>query len=181
MVRAYIGVGASIEPEPNILAAIEALARTTRVVGISTFYRTPALARPGDPDFVNGVVAVETALEPGRLKHVVLRSLEHRAGRRRTGDRWGPRPLDLDLLLHGQAVVRAPGLLLPDPSIRTRRFVAAPLHELAPELVLPDTGQALTELLGRVPAGPMTSMPRMTARLRERVKEATPAPFMSDI
>lgn len=162
---AYVGVGASIEPEWNILRAVDLMTRLTTVTGTSTFYRTPALDRPDDPDFVNGALQVNTPLSPAAFKATVLRLLERWAGRTRTQDPYAPRVLDLDLLVHADNVIDEPGFQLPDPDIRTRRFVAQPLFELAPSLVLPDTETPLIGILADLPASPMTPLDGFTREL----------------
>ena len=93
MTRVFIGVGLNISPEANIRAAIRLLARRVRVVDLSTFYRTPAEGRPEQPDYINGVVAIETDLPPETLKNEVLRPIERRLGRRRKDDNSRPAPL----------------------------------------------------------------------------------------
>jgi 2-amino-4-hydroxy-6-hydroxymethyldihydropteridine diphosphokinase len=128
--RVFIGVGSNIGPEENIREALRRLAQSARLVSISTFYREPALGHPEQPDYYNGVVAIDTDLSPAELKSQVLRAIETALGRRRGADRYAARTIDLDLLLYGDSA--------PDPDIRTRPFIAIPLYEIAPDLVLPD-------------------------------------------
>lgn len=149
MTRAYIGVGSNISPEVNIKAAIRLLTRHVRVVGFSTFYRTPAEGRPEQPDYVNGVVVIETNLAPKALKHEVLRPIEHCLGRRRTDDKFAPRPIDLDILVHGPHQMEAEDLRLPAEEIEKRAFVAIPLSEVAPDLMLPGTGISIRDIAAR--------------------------------
>jgi 2-amino-4-hydroxy-6-hydroxymethyldihydropteridine diphosphokinase len=125
MPRAFIGVGSNIAPEKNIREALRLLAGSVRIVAISTFYRTPAIDRPSDPDFYNGVVAIETDLRPMALKSKVLRRIEAALGRRRSADKHASRTIDLDLLV----------LTPPDPDILNRAFVALPLAEIEPDLL----------------------------------------------
>src|SRR5262245_53443950 len=98
MTRAFIGVGSNIAPEENIREALRRLTQSVHVVSISTFYREPAIDRPEDPDFYNGVVAIDTDLPPGKLKGAVLRRIEAALGRRRSADKYAARTIDLDLL-----------------------------------------------------------------------------------
>lgn len=140
LIQAFVGVGSNIEPRRNIQAALVRLARRVRVTGVSTFYRTPALDRPDQPAFLNGVWRIETDLAPRALKLDVLRGIERSLGRVRTADRYAPRTIDLDLLLYGDLTVDEPDLRIPDPDIRKRPFIVVPLLELAPDLVMPDTG-----------------------------------------
>jgi len=94
----------------------------------------------GQPDYVNAVAAVETALEPRELL-LALQDQEARAGRRRNGQRWGPRPLDLDILLYGDQVIAEPELDVPHPGIAERAFVLVPLAAIAPGLQIPGAGE----------------------------------------
>lgn len=165
MSRVFVGVGSSIEPDLHLRSGLARLHAEVGILGISTLYATPALGRPFDPSFVNGVVEVRDLLAPAALKAVLSR-IERQEGRERTFDRFAPRPLDLDLLLHGDTVSNAPGLPLPHPDLTRRRFVALPLLELAPDLVLPDTGVALRVLAGSLPAHPMEPRPDITRALR---------------
>lgn len=145
-VSCYVGVGSNIEPETHIPAALIELDRApgTRLTGISTFYRTLPVGAPDTADFYNGVVALQTALSAQDLS-ALLADLEARRGRLPSSDRHAPRTIDLDLLLYGDRESRVPGMILPHPDIPLRAFVALPLMELAPDLVLPG------------PAGPLAT------------------------
>lgn len=134
--RAFVAVGSSVDAERNVERAVRILATSAKLVGVSTFYRTAAVGRPSAASFVNGVVELTTRRRPHALKRH-LRGIEHALGRVRTEDRDADRTIDLDLILYDELVVRAANLVLPDPDIVTRSFLAGPLHELAPELVLP--------------------------------------------
>ncbi len=102
------------------------------------------------PRFLNGVVALDTELTAPDLLEVLLAS-ERRLGRVRDGVRWGPRTIDLDLLLYGDEVVDEPGLRVPHPRLHERRFVLEPLVELDPELVVPGAG-TVSDLLAALDA-----------------------------
>jgi 2-amino-4-hydroxy-6-hydroxymethyldihydropteridine diphosphokinase len=117
-------------------AAFTALAALpgSRLLAVSTIYETAPLGPPGQQDYLNAVARLETTLAPLALLDALL-AIEQSRGRVR-GERWGPRTLDLDLLLHGDAVVRDPRLVLPHPAMLGRAFVLTPLHDLAPELML---------------------------------------------
>lgn len=167
MARAFIGIGANLDPEANILRALGLLSRRARVVGVSTFYRTPAEGRLEQPDYVNGVVAIETDLPPRELKEGVLEGIEARLGRRRTGDKLAARPIDLDLLLYEDLVVHEPGLALPHPDIERRPFVAIPLAELAPERVLPGTVQLLQDVAAKCSSARLEPLPSFAAEAIE--------------
>ena len=172
-VVAYVGVGSNIQPEANIPAALERLMRFVRVTASSIFYRTPALKRSGDPDFLNGVWQIETDLHARVLKFTVLRRIEEELGRARTADRYAPRTIDLDLLVYDDAAINEPGLCVPDPDVRSRPFLAAPLLELSPGLVLADTGEPLASVWHGRPGGcgPLAADRRLTEQLRERIRQ----------
>ncbi len=163
MNRIFVGVGSSVEPELHVPRALARLDEDVGVVGVSTFYTTPALDRPADPPFVNGVVEVRDTLAAAPLK-AVLDRIESGEGRRRGSDRFAPRPIDLDLLLHGDTVSGAPPL--PHPDVTTRRFVAVPLLELEPALTVPGSGDRLAAIVEALPPYPMVPAPELTRRLR---------------
>ncbi len=166
----FIAVGSNIDPEPNILKALTLLAEHVHVTALSTFYSTPALGRPEQPDFINGVCLAMTGLSAAALKLDVLRPIEAALGRARSADRYAPRAIDLDILLLGDIVVREPGLQIPDPDVRTRRFLAVPLLELAPDLILPDTEEAISAVVDGMPDETrMIPMYDYTQWLRARV------------
>jgi len=132
------------------LAALDALPRT-RLLRASRFYRTPAWGRREQPDFINAAATLETTLSARELLDGLL-DIERRLGRERStdgSDRWGPRTLDLDLLLHGDAVIDEPGLRVPHPHLHERAFVLLPLADIAPDAIIPGVGtvaQALAAL-----------------------------------
>lgn len=165
MARAYIGIGSNVDPEKNIRLALRALNAKAAITGISTFYVTPPVGGCENPPFYNGAAGIQTALAPREVKFEVLRKIEDELGRVRTGDRYAPRTIDLDLVLYDNVVMREPGLVLPDPDVVTRVFVAAPLLELDPELVLPG-GLKLAEIARSLPADTMTPLPDFTAALK---------------
>jgi 2-amino-4-hydroxy-6-hydroxymethyldihydropteridine diphosphokinase len=140
MTLAYIGLGSNVSPQANIPRALELLSQAVRLSALSTFYRTAPVGPSGQPPFVNGVAQVRTDLPPRPLKFEVLRRIEAALGRRRGPDKYAPRPIDLDVLLYGDLIVDEPDLVLPDPDLRTRPFLAAALLELAPAMVLPVAG-----------------------------------------
>lgn len=165
--RVFVAVGSNIEPAVHVCRALRLLIRRVRVDGVSTFYRTAALGRAGQADFVNGVWALRTELAPRQLKEEILRDIERRLGRRRSADKHADRPIDLDLVLYGALV--SPELGLPDPEIRTRNFVALPLLELEPEQVLPDTGERLISAAASMTHASMTPLPALTRKQKRMV------------
>lgn len=152
--RAYIGLGSNLgEPARQIQYAIDALAvlPLSKLVARSSLYRSPALTLPGSapqPDYLNAVAAIDTALDPQTLLAALLR-IEQEQGRVRE-QRWGARTLDLDLLLYGTLVWQTASLTLPHYALCERPFVVIPLLEIAPDLQLPD-GRFLRELAKALP------------------------------
>ncbi len=146
MPTAWVGIGANLgDPEAAVRAAIGALA-SLGPVRASSLYRTEPQGPSDQPWFVNAVAAVESDLRPLEILHR-LKALERAAGRVGGGPRWGPRELDLDLLLFGDLILETPELCLPHPRLHERRFVLEPLAEIAPELREPRTGKSARELL----------------------------------
>lgn len=147
--RAYLGLGANLgDREATIRRAVELLAATPGigVVGVSTLRETDPVGYVDQPRFLNGVATLETELTPRVLLDRLL-AVEQELGRvRGEGPRFGPRTIDLDLLLYGDEVVDEAGLVVPHPRLVGRRFVLEPLHELDPELTLPD-GRRIADLL----------------------------------
>jgi len=168
MTTVYVAVGSNIEPEVSILLGLERLAGMLSVCAISQFYRTAAVGPAGQPDYLNGVVEIATDLAPLALRDA-LRRVEAAAGRVRTLDKYAPRTLDLDVILYGQRVLNEDGLVLPSPDIRTRPFVAQPLVELAPRLVLPDTEEPLKDIVARLDITTLQPDTAFSCRVRERI------------
>jgi len=152
---AFLGLGANLgEPAATLAAARDRLAELpqSRLVAASSLYRTAPVGGPvGQPDFFNAVLALATSLEPTVLLEHAL-AIEKRFGRRRLL-RWGPRTLDVDLLLFGERLLDLPALQLPHPRLHRRRFVLEPLCELAPEVRHPRLGVPLRQLLAQLPGG----------------------------
>ena len=144
---AYVGLGSNLDgPREHVLRALDELARLpdTRLVRHSGLYRSAPLAHAAQPDFVNAVAQLETALDPRRLLDE-LSAIETRHGRERPFPN-APRTLDLDLLLYGNVHFHEPGLELPHPRMHQRAFVLQPLMEIAPDLHIPGRGPAKTQL-----------------------------------
>lgn len=146
--RAYIGLGSNLDdPVAQVRAGIAALAQLghTRVETCSSFYRTAPVGLREQPDFINAVCRIRTGQAPAELMRNLL-EIERMHGRSRHGDKGGPRTLDLDLLLYGDRAIQTPELTVPHPRLHERAFVLYPLHEIAPDLVIPGRG-AVRELL----------------------------------
>ncbi|MGQ0799003.1 MAG: 2-amino-4-hydroxy-6-hydroxymethyldihydropteridine diphosphokinase [Pseudomarimonas sp.] len=148
--QVFVGLGANIgEPFAQLESALNALARLpeSTLVRSSSFYQSPPWGIDSQPPFVNAVAELSTSLSPEHLMASLL-AIEHAAGRQRAL-RWGPRVLDLDLLMFGDFVIEQPGLRVPHPHLHQRAFVLVPLHEIAPRLVVPGLG-AVSSLLQSV-------------------------------
>jgi 2-amino-4-hydroxy-6-hydroxymethyldihydropteridine diphosphokinase len=137
MTRAYVGVGANLgDRERTIRAALEAL---PGVVAVSQLRETEPVGVIDQPRFLNGAAALETELSPRALLDVLL-AVERELGHERR-ERWGPRTIDLDLLLYGGETIHQPGLTVPHPRLHERRFALEPLLDLDPELAIPGRGR----------------------------------------
>jgi 2-amino-4-hydroxy-6-hydroxymethyldihydropteridine diphosphokinase len=149
LTRAYVGLGANLgDREATIRHALELLGAQPEieVVAVSTLRETEPVGYADQPAFLNGAAALDTELPPRALLERLL-AVERELGRvRGAGPRFGPRTIDLDLLLYGDEVVDEPGLTVPHPRLAERRFALEPLYELDPGLSLPD-GRALRDLL----------------------------------
>ena len=125
----------------------------TRLLRASRLYRSHAWGRTDQPDFINAVAMLETKLGARELLDAML-GIEHDAGRERHAEeRWGPRTLDLDLLLYGDAVIDEPGLHVPHPHLHERDFALVPLVEIAPDAMIPGIGAARAALAAMEPTG----------------------------
>jgi len=139
-VRACIGLGSNLgEPERQLRQAVAALAALpeSRLLAVSSLYRNPPMGPADQPDYLNAVALLETGLAPQALLDA-LQAIERAQGRLRDGTRWGPRTLDLDLLLYGEHSIDSARLQVPHPGLTARAFVLGPLAEIAPGLALPD-------------------------------------------
>jgi len=125
----FVAVGSNIEPEENIPAALTVLMKSTRVLASSTFYRTEAVGPLHQPDFVNGVWQIDTALAASEVKKRLLLPIERKLGRERTNDQFAPRTIDLDLVLYDDRVIDDGCMRLPHPDLK-RTFVCMPVMEL---------------------------------------------------
>lgn len=148
MTLAYIAIGSNLSaPLEQVNAAIQALADIpqSRVVAVSSFYRTPPLGPQDQPDYLNAAVALETALDAESLLDNTQR-IELQQGRERKAERWGPRTLDLDIMLFGDAIIHTERLTVPHYDMKNRGFMLWPLIEIAPQLTFP-TGESLKAVL----------------------------------
>jgi 2-amino-4-hydroxy-6-hydroxymethyldihydropteridine diphosphokinase len=150
MTRAYVGLGSNLgDRESSLRNTLELLAAEPDVelVASSSFRETDPVDYEDQPRFLNAAACVETELPPRALLERLL-SIEQRLGRTRTGPRYGPRVIDLDLLLYGDETVDEPGLRVPHPRLAKRAFALEPLVELDPDLVVPRLGTVSALLAG---------------------------------
>ena len=140
MTLAYIAIGSNLaSPLEQVNAAVQALGEIplTRIVAVSSFYRTPPLGPQDQPDYLNAAVVLETALSAETLLDNTQR-IELQQGRVRKAERWGPRTLDLDIMLFGDEVINTERLTVPHYDMKNRGFMLWPLFEVAPDLIFPD-------------------------------------------
>jgi 2-amino-4-hydroxy-6-hydroxymethyldihydropteridine diphosphokinase len=148
---AFIGLGGNVgDSAARLREALVSLDQLpgSRLLSASRLYRTPAWGMTAQAEFLNAVAMLETELAPLELLEKMLQ-IERDAGRDRVGaaaDRWGPRTLDLDLLLYGDEVIELPGLRVPHPHLHERAFALVPLLEIAPDIRIPGRGTAAAAL-----------------------------------
>lgn len=144
----YISIGSNIDPVKHIPPALDALRNhpDIDVKAISSLYISEALDRPEQPNYLNGVILIETSISPESLKFDVLRPIEDQQGRVRTDDRFAPRTLDLDIILFGDRVIVEGPVEVPDPAIGRHAFVTIPLLEIAPTICIPGMAEDLASL-----------------------------------
>jgi len=149
MARVFIGVGSN---EGNrltqISSAIKALGAVdgVHVVQMATIIETEPVGGPPQGPYLNTVVELDTVLAPRELLSA-LKAIEQQLGRKPESERWGPRPIDLDLLLYDDQVIETPELRIPHPRLHERQFVLEPLAQIAPDVVHPLLKQPIAELL----------------------------------
>lgn len=152
-IRCYIGLGSNLDtPQQQVARALEELATLpgTRLLTHSSLYRSPPMGPQDQPDYINAVALLETTLDAHSLLDQ-LQALEQLHQRVRL-ERWGPRTLDLDLLLYGEETISTERLSVPHPGMHERNFVLWPLSEISPDLALLD-GRPLATLLSEYPIG----------------------------
>jgi 2-amino-4-hydroxy-6-hydroxymethyldihydropteridine diphosphokinase len=148
MIQVYIGLGSNLAlPEKQIQAACKSLASLseTKLVRCSSLYHSHPMGPQDQPDYVNAVAQIETELSPASLLQQT-QLIETQQGRMRKTKRWGPRTLDLDILLYGQQQIDTEHLKVPHPGMKQREFVLYPLFEITPDLILP-CGEKLSDLV----------------------------------
>ena len=154
--RVYIAIGSNLaSPLEQVNAAIQAIGEIpdSRIMAVSSFYRTPPLGPQDQPDYLNAAVALETTLAPEELLNHTQR-IELQQGRVRKAERWGPRTLDLDIMLFGDEVINTERLTVPHYDMKNRGFMLWPLVEIAPELLFPGNTPLRTYLAQNYPQRP---------------------------
>jgi len=157
--NAFIGLGSNLDnPIQQVSEALEELGQLprTELMRHSRLYRSDPVGPEGQPDYINAVALIRTELEPLALLDA-LQNIEAAHQRRRT-QRWGPRTLDLDLLLYSNEVIATERLTVPHPFMAQREFVLYPLAEIEPQLRMPD-GTSLQALLNKCPVGTLVPVP----------------------
>lgn len=160
MSQVYVGLGSNLaQPEQQVsqaLRAIESLP-ASHISATSSLYISRPMGPQDQPSYVNAVVEVQTEMQAVEFLHC-LQKIELEHGRVRKAERWGPRTLDLDILIFGTQVIDSVELTVPHYGMKEREFVLYPLHEIAPELQLPN-GPKLTELLINCPPNGLEKLP----------------------
>jgi len=149
MTRVFIGIGSNEGDRLECISrAVRSLAAVpgVRVARMATIQETEPVGGPPQGPHLNSVVELETDLPPRALLDA-LQAIERSLGRRPSAERWGPRAIDLDILLYGDRTIEEPGLTIPHPRLAQRRFVLEPLSQLAPELIHPVLRQSIAMLL----------------------------------
>ena len=160
MERVYIGLGSNLaEPRQQLHSALQAIAALphSQLLGVSSFYLSDPLGPADQPRYLNAVAELDCALEPLQLLDA-LQAIELDQGRVRKAERWGPRTLDLDILLFGERLLDEPRLRVPHYHLHARPFVLYPLAEIAPNLRLAD-GRSLSDLLAACPFAGLERLP----------------------
>ncbi len=162
MIEVYIGLGSNLAlPEKQIQAACDSLAALpdSALIKCSSLYQSKPMGSQDQPDYVNAVALIETALSPETLLQQT-QLIESQQGRIHKANRWGSRTLDLDMLLYGQQLIDNEHLTVPHSGMKQREFVLYPLFEIAPDLIFP-CGKKLSDLVLTCPTNGLRRMTRL--------------------
>ena len=169
-VTVYIGVGSNIQADTNIIKALPLMRRHVRLTASSTFYETiPEKSLP-QTNYINGVLEAQTKLKARRLRRK-LRRVERTLGRQRSRrtDSYAARPIDLDIIVYGDALIKTRKLDIPDRHIYSRAYLSLPLLELAPGLVLPDRDIPIEAVAASADAGSIRALNGVSAEIRRYI------------
>ena len=169
MAIAFLSLGSNIEPSKNIFEAVRLLSSHVKVLKSSRVYLTEPLFRRHQPAYWNCVIEIETDIEPGKLKSEVLKATEEELGRKRSEDKYAPRTIDIDLIVYGQRDLSTRDLTIPDPEIRERPFLAVPLYEIEPNLLLPDTSEPIKKIAKKLKQEKMIELKDVTVALEDLI------------
>lgn len=161
MTRVYLALGSNLaDPRHQVRQAVQALAALPdcQFVAVSSLYRTRPLGPQDQPDYVNAAVALDTTLTAEALLDCTQR-IELAHGRERKAERWGPRTLDIDIMLFGNQVIASERLIVPHYDLLNRSFMLVPLAEIAPDLCLPTGGTLRTAIARLADAGDLQVLP----------------------
>lgn len=169
LVDVYIGVGSNIQPVKNILGAFRLLDTDIAIAATSAFYKTKAIDRPDQEDYLNGVWLVRTLRSAIEIKKQVLEKIENSLKRVRTEDKFSSRIIDLDIILYGDMVIEEMGI--PDKDIFKRPFLAIPLFELNPDLSIPGESLSIAEIIKGMKMSGLEEYTELTKILKESIKK----------
>jgi len=170
MTLAFLSLGSNIKPEKNMLEAVKLLSCHVKILKASTVYLTEPLLDKSQPKYYNCVIEIETDIEPHKLKSEVLRVIEKELGRKRTEDKYASRTIDIDLILYGNLIISTKEMIIPDPEIQTREFLAIPLCELEPDLFLPDSNKNIKEIADKFRKPKIAELKSFTKALQGLVR-----------
>lgn len=170
MTAVWISVGSNIEPEQNIESAFDLVRKLGTIRVVSKFYLTPAIGSLPQADFYNGMMVLDTELGPMELKRS-LRNIETSLGRMRNVDRFAPRSIDLDIVLFDDEVIRNEEIVVPDPDLFDRYFLAFLVHETSTDCLIPGTMATVSQLLEGLVPQPMTPLAQFSQRILEKVQK----------
>lgn len=146
---AYLSLGSNIEPEQNMISAVRLLAAMSTLRAVSSVWETKPLGATEQANFLNAAALVETDMAALEFKQNVLRPIEQSLGRVRSGDKYGPRTIDIDLMLFNRDIFELGKHHIPNAEIVERAFVAIPLAEIDPDYQHPELGQTLSQIAER--------------------------------
>ncbi|HAR62196.1 MAG: 2-amino-4-hydroxy-6-hydroxymethyldihydropteridine diphosphokinase [Candidatus Margulisiibacteriota bacterium] len=172
MTRAFVSIGSNISPGKNVKSAIGMLSAKEHVVKISTVYRTEPEGHKNQPAYYNCVIEINTEKPPLQLKNSVLKPIEKSLGRERSADKYASRTIDLDLIIYDSLVLVTDKMTLPDPMIVCRSFLAIPLMELSPDLVLPGWNVPIDKVAGKLSQANMEPLKEYTEQVRKEISHA---------